>query len=236
VSDPCANHRGYLGAIADRELELVPAESLEHVQECPDCRRELSTHRLLGERLVQAGEPEARGQVAGAHPTGRRHARLRLSATVAALLLVLAAGGFGAARLVQQASDPTAASVSWAGAGPQLRSTDYGQIRVWCERSSGHALPYATPASLQPVGARMDRWGDQDLPTIFFETAAGEDVTVTWIGISAPSPQQGSIETRQDGGQSLLLVRGPTGTMVVRGNTGGATLWSAAADLAAASP
>ena len=120
--------------------------------------------------------------------------------------------------------------------GPQLRSTDCGQIGLWCERSSGHALPYTTPASLQPVGAGMDRWGDQDLPTVFFETAGGEDVIVTWIGTAGAGPRQSSIETRPDGGRSPLVVRGPTGTMVVRGNASGATLWSGAAELATASP
>lgn len=236
MTDRCASHRAYLAAIADRETELVPAESLEHVQECPDCRRELSTHRLLGERLHRARQEEAGEQPANARPRRWREARLRRFAAVVVFLLAVAGGGVGAAHVVQQANDPTAASVGWANAGPQLRSTDYALIRLWCERSSGHALPYTTPASLQPVGARMDRWSGQDLPTVFFETAGGEDVTVTWIGTSGTSPQQGSIETRQDGGQSLLLVRGPTGTMVVRGNASGATLWSAAADLATASP
>ena len=236
MSDRCATHRAYLAAIADREIELVPAESLEHVQECPGCRRELSTHQLLGERLHQVRQEEARGQPVNVRRRGRLDARLRRFVAVVVLLLAVAGGGVGAAHLVQQANDPTAPSVSWANAGPELRSTDYGQIRLWCERSSGHALPYTTPANLQPVGARMDRWSGQDLATVFFETAGGGDVTVTWIGTSGTSPQQGSIETRQDGGQSLLLVRGPTGTMVVRGNASGATLWGVAADLATASP
>ena len=236
MSDRCATHRAYLAAVADGELELVPADSLEHVQECPDCRRELSTHRLLGERLHQARQEEAPRQPASVGRRGWLDARLRRFAAVVVLLLAVAGAGVGVAHLVQQANDSTAASVSWANAGPQLRSTDYAQIRLWCERSSGHALPYTTPASLQPVGARMDRWGGEDLATVFFETAGGEDVTVTWIGTSGMSPQQGSIETRQDGGTSALLVRGPTGAMVVRGHASGATLWSVAADLATASP
>ena len=233
--DPCAKHRAHLAAIADRELELVPMESLGHVQECPACRRDLSAHQLLGERLQQTREAESPHPPAGAQRRPRVPSKGRWLAAVAAALLMVAGGGLLARHLVQQARGPTAAAVSWTNAGPQLRSSDYGQIRLWCERSSGHALPYATPAALEPVGARMDRWGDQDLPTVFFQTSTGEEVSVTWIDGAGTSAQQGSIDTRQEGGR-LLLVRGPTGTMAVRGSASGATLWSAAADLATASP
>ena len=50
----CAMHREFLGALADGEKELVPAATIEHVENCADCSREAAAHRLLNSRLREA--------------------------------------------------------------------------------------------------------------------------------------------------------------------------------------
>src|ERR687887_1781417 len=57
----CAPHREYLAAIADRELELVPPATLEHVKDCADCTREIRAHQLLSSRLRQASDLMGKG-------------------------------------------------------------------------------------------------------------------------------------------------------------------------------
>jgi hypothetical protein len=60
MTTPCTEHLPYVGAIADEEWELVPAEQRWHVAECPACAAELATQRRMTERLRAARAHSAR--------------------------------------------------------------------------------------------------------------------------------------------------------------------------------
>src|SRR5260370_17329531 len=81
----CTTHREYLAAIADGETALVPAATLDHVQHCNDCTREVRAHQLLASRLRQASE----------HPEEAEPSR-RPIPLVGGRLRVIAAGIAGA--------------------------------------------------------------------------------------------------------------------------------------------
>jgi len=85
----CAPHRPYLAAIADGELDLVPASTLAHVRTCPDCGRHVATHSLLTDRLRQAIAPAR----------GRRAPALHRAVVVAAAALLVAITAAGLAAL-----------------------------------------------------------------------------------------------------------------------------------------
>jgi hypothetical protein len=57
----CRDHRDYLSAIADGELDLVPHECAAHVLVCHECGHEVETQRHLTRLLAHAaGESEAK--------------------------------------------------------------------------------------------------------------------------------------------------------------------------------
>lgn len=240
MSDRCAPHRPYIGAIADQELELVPPEAREHVQECVICRQEVATHQLLNRRVRSAAQekdpvaPRAQRRL----PILRlpvppwqvpfASIRLRLAAALA-LVLIVAAG-----TLVWHARtspDLAGTAVSMASGGPQLYSGDYGQIRGWCIRTSGRPLPVTPPSSLHPRGARMDPWSGSEAPTLYFTTQSGESVAITWFDADATTAQRGSIEAQSLQGRTVLVVRGQAGTAVLSGSASSSTLWAVAAKL-----
>jgi len=105
----CATHRGFLAAIADGETALVPADTVEHVNHCADCMREVRAHQLLASKLRQASE-----HLEEAEPTRRpiplARPRFRVVAASIAAAIVLGATGVGWVALSRP--DPVLAAVN----------------------------------------------------------------------------------------------------------------------------
>ena len=220
----CAPHREFLAAIADGETQLVPAETLDHVTECADCRQEVRTQQLLTFRLRQAVEQlEERAHAPRATPLITRRTRVA-AAGVAGAILIVAAGiaWFGASR-----PDPVQAAVSAAAQPMQLQSTDPNQVGQWCFRASGRDLPAIHLEGMQVAGARMDRAGSTDIVTVVYTTPSGSRVTVSWLEGQAPSGS--GVEDRTLTGHEVLIIHAPVGTAVVTGSSADARWQMAAA-------
>lgn len=216
----CAPHRPYLSAIADGELELVPASTLAHVRSCRACGREGETHSLLTARLREAVAPAAR----------RSGLRRPWAAAVAAVLVAAVVAGLAVWRGLG-GQDQVLAAASAAQAPPQFRSADEAAIGTWCERESGRPMPVVVLPSLSPLGARTDQVAGARVVTVSYRTEAGSLVTMSWLD-ATPGPS--SVEDRSAAGRTVLLVRSPSGTVVVAGDAPPPTLRSIAAHLQAA--
>jgi hypothetical protein len=224
----CGRHRRYLPALADGELDLFPVAVLRHVRSCPDCGREVETHRTLTRRLRTAMRPEpAQVVFASALPIGRLPRAW--AAAAAALVVVAVLGGLGAWRLTT-GPDQVASTAALARQGPQLHSRDDATIGAWCERASDRPMPPVSLPSLAPVGARVDRLDGDRVVTISYVTTAGERVTVSWLDASSVPSSGRRIEARSVGGRSVLAVRSRAGLAVVTGDASPRTLRATAAD------
>jgi hypothetical protein len=221
----CVEHRPYLAAVADGELEHVPVAALEHLRECPDCREEVELHRALGAKVQAA-------------TTGREPAEVRqrgLSRRAAmraagAALAVLLASGAAFAFLVSR-PDPVLAAAAAAGRPPQFQSRDGAKIGSWCEQASGRPMPEVDLAPLSPVGARMDSSAGTGIVTVFYLTPEGRPVEVSWLDYSQmPAPKR-SVTARQVNGHLVLITVSQHGTVVISGGAPLSVLWQAAAQI-----
>jgi hypothetical protein len=219
----CTEHRPYLAAVADGELDQVPAATVEHLHECPDCRREVELHRALGSKLRAAA-----GAAERASPRqGRFGRRLAMRAAVAALVAVFASAA--AFAFVIGRTDPVLAAAAAAGQPPQFQSRNGAQIGTWCEKASGRSMPEVDLAPLTPVGARMDRSVGTGIVTIFYLTPEGLPVEVSWLDSSqAPAPKR-SVTAREVNGHLVLITVSPHGTVVISGGAPVSVLWQTAA-------
>ena len=216
----CAEHGGYLAAMADGELGLVPASTVAHVRVCGSCQSELRTQSLLTARLREAVAPLP------APPTPGPRSRWAAAAAAAVLVAAMAAGLATWRGIGDQ--DQALAAASAAQAPPQFRSADRIAIANWCERRSDRPIPVVAAPDLTPLGARTDQVAGSRVVTVAYRTGAGSHVTVSWLDTS---PRQPSVEARSDSGRRVLLVRSPAGTAVVAGDAPASTLWSVAARL-----
>ena len=218
----CTPHREYLGAVADGETELVPAATIDHVEHCADCSRELQAHRTLTSRLRDAseymnGELPRRVRVS----TGRR----RLAAIAAAAAVVLALVAVGAGWTSFSRPDPLQAAVAAWSQPLQIHSTDPNQVGDWCLKASGRGLPATQLDGMQVVGARMDRVPSTDIVTVVYTSPNGAQVTVSWLEGQAPGGS--GVEERDVSGHHVLLVHTASSTVVVGGSST-AAMWEAA--------
>ena len=216
----CAPHRPYLSAIADGELELVPASALAHVRTCHACGREVETHSLLTARLREAAIPAGR--------PGLR--RPWAAAAVAAVLVAAMVAGLGVWRGLG-GQDQVLAAASAAQGPPQFRSSDQEAIGAWCERQSGRPMPVVALPSLSPLGARTDEVAGARVVTVAYRTEAGSRVTVSWLDAAA---SRSSVEDRSAAGRIVLVVHSSSGTAVVTGDAPAPALRSTAALLQSA--
>ena len=221
----CARHREFLAAIADGETELVPAATLEHVNDCADCARDLRAHQLLTSKLRHVSDLEVE-----AAPGRRRIAlpwgRLRVVTAGAAATILLAAGGAG--WLVLSRPDPVQAAVIASTQPLQIESTDPSQVGQWCLRASGRELPAIQLDGMQVVGARMDRVASTDIVTVVYITPSRARVTVSWLEGQAPAGA--GVEDRHVSGHELLIVHSALGTAVITGSSADA-MWRIAAEI-----
>lgn len=224
----CASHREYLAAVADGETALVPAATLDHVNSCPDCGREIRAHQLLSSRLWQAGDV-----LDGVAPVRRSVSvtwgrRKTIAAGVAAAILV---GAAGVGWSVFSRPDPLLAAVNAASQPLQIESNDPAQVGKWCLNASGRTLPAIQLDGMQVVGARMDRTASTDIVTVVYIAPSGARVVVSWLEGEAPSGS--GVEDRNISGHELLIVHSSVGTAVITGSSAQA-MWATAAAIESA--
>ena len=222
----CKEHRPFLAALADGETELVPAATLTHVADCPDCAEEADTHRLLGARLSASVNADR----LPIPRRGRRSWPVRLGA-VAAVVIALAGAAAGWHAYTGEDRVAAAAAVAWDQ--PQYGSSDASTITSWCERASGRPMREVALPGLSPLGARMDYRAGTDIVTVTYTTPQGERINVSWLDASqAPSGRSG-VQSRMIEGRMVLLVASPGGTAVISGSAPQSSLWATAATLEA---
>ncbi len=224
----CARHREFLAALADGESELVPAATLDHVENCGDCTREIREHRVLTSKLRPAIEDldpnEPRRLPMFALP-GRR----RLLAGAIAFATIGAAAGVTWSALSRP--DPVQAAVNASSQPLQMESADASQVGQWCLQASGRELPAIQLDGMHVVGARMDRLASTDIVTVVYTAPSGARITVSWLEGQAPAGS--GVEDRHLSGHELLVVRSAFATAVVTGSSQDA-MWQTAAAIESA--
>lgn len=219
----CAPHREFLAALADGETELVPAATIDHVEHCADCSREIQAHRLLTSKLRQASE-HLDGSAPKRVPVLTR--RRRVGAIAAAVAVVLALAFVGGVWSVFSRPDPVQAAVTASSQPLQIQSTDPSQVGEWCLKASGRGLPVIQLDGMQVVGARMDRVPSTDIVTVVYTTPTGARVTVSWLEGEAPGGS--GVEAKSQSGHKVLIVHSALGTAVITGSSS-AAMWETAA-------
>ncbi len=224
----CGPHREFLAAVADGETSLVPPATLDHVNTCLDCRREVRAHQML-----TAGLQDAAAQLGAPAPKPRfigvTRARLRAIGAAAAAVLILGAGG--AAWLALSRPDPVQAAVNASSQPMQLQSSDPVVVSQWCQKASGHELPAIQLDGMQLVGARMDRAGSTGIVTVVYTAPSGERVTVGWL--EGQIPPGSGVDDAQRSGHELLVAHSRVGTAVIMGSSPDA-MWQTAAAIESA--
>ena len=218
----CIDHREFLAAIADGETELVPATTLEHVESCSECAREIRVHRLLSSRLRQTTDSQ-REDTPGRHRLPSVSTRLRLIAGGVAVAIVVVAAGAG--WFVLSRPDPVQAAVNASSEPMQIQSNDPEQVGRWCLQASGRNLPVVELDGLLIEGARMDRVASTDIVTIVYIAPSGARVVVSWLEGQAPGGA--GVEESSKSGHPMLIVHSSLGTAVILGSSSDA-MWQAA--------
>lgn len=221
----CAPHRQFLAAIADGETELVPAATLDHVQGCAGCTREMRSHQLIASRLRQAVDLVVEG-APRRRPLLRLPGRLPAIAAGAAAAMIVASAGVG--WLVLARPDPVQAAVTASSQPLQIESADPSQVDRWCLQASGRTLPAIQLGGMHVVGARMDKVATANIVTVVYASPSGGLVAVSWV--EGQALQGSGVETRNLAGRPVLIVHSAIGTAVVTGSSADA-MWQAAADI-----
>lgn len=219
----CTPHQEFLAAVADGETELVPKATLDHVNSCPDCKRQIRTHQVLTSRLQQAAE-HMDETIPRRLPFPRLSARFRVIAAGLAAAIVVAAAGVG--WLTLSRPDPVQAAVSASSQPLQIESSDPSQVGQWCLHASGRTLPAIKLDGMEVVGARMDRVGSTDIVTVVYRAPSGARVVVSWLEGQVPAGS--GVDERNVSGHELLIVHSAVGTAVITGSSGEA-MWQTAA-------
>jgi hypothetical protein len=227
VHDPCREHRPYVSAFADGEIDLVPEGSRAHLEDCPDCAEEMAAHGLLGEKLRVAFDGE---------PPRIEHKRRKLRPprrwSQMAALLAAAAAIAGAATtgwlLTHRAADPVRLAVAASRQAPALQTSDAAAIARWCAQKSERPQPIVQLPLLTPVGARMDREDGANVVTIFYTVAGGQHVAVAWIDAAVAGPDDLHVQSRSIDGATVLVMRTHDGSAVISGDAPTTTLWRTA--------
>ena len=218
----CAEHRPFLGAIADGEFAAVPPNTLEHVRGCPDCAHEVGLQRSVASRLRQAiAAPSPAADVT------RRRTATAAAAVVAAAVVV----AVGALALNLTRPDPVLAAAQASQQPAQFRSSDAKAIAAWCAQESGRPMPEMELPPLQPVGARMDHQAGTGIVTVYYVSPEGQPLTVSWLDASAAPAADRTVSSRVAGGRIVLVAHSPHGTAVISGQAPASLLWTTAAQV-----
>jgi len=224
----CTPHREFLAALADGETGLVPADTLAHVETCPDCAREIRAHRLLTSRLRQA-IPRLDDPAPTKRVSAWTTSRLRYIAGAVAATFIVA--GAGVALFYVSHPDPVQAAVNASSQPVQFQSSDPSEVGQWCLRASGRTLPVIELDGMQIAGARMDRLATTDIVTVVYIAPSGARVSVSWL--EGQRPPGSGVEDRNLAGRELLIVHSAAGTAVVTASSADA-MWQTAAAIEAA--
>ena len=224
----CSRHRVFLAALADGETQLVPVATIDHVEHCADCLREIRAHRLLSLKLR-----EASGQLNEAAPKCQpitiRRGRSAAIAAAAVVALAVVAGAAGWLWLSRP--DPVQAAVTASSQPLQIQSTDPSKVGDWCLNASGRGLPVVQLDGMQVVGARMDRTPSTDIVTVVYTAPTGARVSVSWLEGQAPGGS--GVEQMNESGHEVLIVHSTLGTAVITGSSS-AAMWETAAAIESA--
>lgn len=233
MGDPCREHRPFVSAFADGEIDLVPERSRAHLAECPDCAEEMAAHGLLGEKLRSA---LGGMQQPAAHRNRRRlHARwARLAAGLAAAAAVVG-GSVTGWLMTHSTADALTAAVAVSRQSPTLHSSDAQAIARWCAQRSERPQPIVQLPALVPLGARMDRESGTNIVTVFYSAESGQHLAVAWLDADVAAPTDLHVQSRSVDGQNVLVLRTHDGTAVVSGDAPSTVLWSTAGALEAQS-
>jgi hypothetical protein len=227
----CAEARVYAGALADGEVEVVPAEAATHVAGCVDCSREAEWQRAANEGLVaalaeealhQAGLGEAR-RAAARGPRRWNPGSLVATAGAAAVLVAVGVGAvlISPSTAPGRAAPPDAAmadAVHAYGAAPEYSSTELVAVNGWAA-ARGAALPAMTVAGASCTGARTGSVGGSAEITYLYQQG-GSAVEVSVLPGEAPGTWPMS-ETRMMEGRAVGMVHhGNQGLIVVAGDHG----------------
>ncbi len=218
----CAAHREFLGALADGEMDFVPAATVEHVKGCAECVQEIQAQQLLS-RCIREASAHLNETASSAltHSTRRRRAGL-IAGTAAAVLLV-----GGAAVWSTFAKPDLVQAAVLASSGPlQIQSADPSSVGAWCIEASGRSVPEIQLDGMKVIGARMDRVPSTDIVTVKYTAPDGSQVAVSWL--EGQPPAGSDIEEKNVSGRNVLLVHAPRGTAVVVSSSNPA-MWEAAA-------
>ena len=221
----CSTHRGYLPALADGEVQLVPDETIKHVSACRECSQVVDAHRALSTRLRDIEDEDAFFQT---QPT-RKRLRWRLAGLAAVVLVITAMAG--TSWFLVRGADPVEAAVAVSAQPLQIHSSDPNAVGAWCRQASGRELPEIHLNGMTVEGARMDHVASTDIVTVAYSAPSGEHVTVGWLGGKAFAGS--GVEQKAVSGQEVLVVHSARGAAVVIGSST-SVIWAAAAAIESA--
>lgn len=224
----CGPHREFLAALADGETELVPPATIDHVEQCADCSREIRVHRLLSSKLREASE-QLNGAAPKRRPTTIRRGRFGVIGAAAAVVLAVVSAAVGWSLLSRP--DPVQAAVTASSQPLQIQSTDPSKVGAWCFNESGRGLPAIQLDGMQVIGARMDRVPSMDIVTVVYSAPTGARVSVSWL--EGQAPRGSGIEEINKSGHEVLIVHSAVGTAVITGSSS-AAMWETAAAIESA--
>ena len=191
TADLHADHRPYLAALADGELELVPEATRAHVAQCDQGQFEVEAHELLGNRLRAA----TRSAAPAAPARSGLGSRLLLPLAAAAAVAIVAGGVFVGTRPHTPAE--VASAVLVADRQPQFHSSDPAMIARWCTAQYGNRVPVVALTGLEPEGARMDWPEGQGIATVTY-ALGHQTIHVSWLSSAegGSQPQVYNIDSR----------------------------------------
>ncbi len=230
----CDTARIYAGAVADGEVDGVPAPILEHIDQCHDCSTEVQWQREAHMALAAAIAQKDLRRIPAARPapSPRSHTNLPLAGLVAAIVRRprLAFAGVAAAlvlllitatvtglpgRVANPRSGADVAMGDAAGAYGRpaaFTSTDPAAISGW---SAGRGMPakvVALPGETV-TGARISTVDGHQVMTIIYAGPGGAtEVTVIPAAMAGGWP---TMEARKVGGAPVGLVRRSGDSMIV---------------------
>lgn len=217
----------YAGAVADGEMDIVPAEALAHIRACQVCTREVRWQREVNMGLAGALAAEAavdgmpRPRRAATGPRRRLLPAPALISGIAAAAVLLATAGLlslgrhGGQTPAQSGAEAvmTAAEHRY-GTPPALASTDAAAVTAWtaAHGMAGMKPPAVTGASL--AGVRGGSLGGRTAVTFVYASQAGQTEVTALDG--PPPPGWPMAEMRMMGGHAVGVVEhGPTGMVIV---------------------
>ncbi|HEV1997174.1 MAG TPA: hypothetical protein VGR61_03460 [Candidatus Dormibacteraeota bacterium] len=216
----------YAGAVADGEMELVPADALTHIRSCSVCTREVRWQREANTSLAGALSAEAATDTPppAVHRSTRWRQRLPAPALVAgiaaaAVLLatagVLSVGRHGGDAPVASGAEAVMTAAEHAyGSPPALASTDATAVADWTAAHGMAGMKPPTVAGTSLSGVRGWSVGGRAAVTFVYANQAGQ-TEVTALGGPPPAGWP-MAEVRIMGGHAVGVVEhGATTGMVI---------------------